>query len=40
MPYIVNLLSRELGIPVEEVTKKGGKSVINYSKTKEVGAND
>ena len=40
MPYIVNLLSEELGIPVEQVTKCGGASVINFSKTKEVGAND
>ena len=40
MPYIVNLLSEELGIPVEQVTKCGGASVNNFSKTKEVGAND
>ena len=40
MPYIVNILSKELGIPVEEVTKCGGASVINYSKTKEAVHND
>ena len=40
MPYIVNLLAKELNIPVEEVTKCGGKSVVNFSKTKEAEAND
>ncbi len=33
-PYIVELLSRELGIPYEDVTKCGGESVINVGKTK------
>ncbi len=35
-PYIVELLSRELGIPYEAVTKFGGESLINVSRTKEV----
>ena len=34
MPYIVDLLSKELGIPYQEVTKFGGKSTINVSLTK------
>ncbi|MBO5907976.1 MAG: NAD(P)/FAD-dependent oxidoreductase [Clostridia bacterium] len=34
-PYIVELLSRELGIDYLEVTKSGGKSYINVGKTKE-----
>ncbi len=34
-PYIVELLARELGVAYEEVTKMGGKSIINYGKTKE-----
>ena len=34
-PYIVELLSTELGIPYEAVTKFGGGSVINVGKTKE-----
>ena len=33
-PYIVELLSRELGIPYEAVTKSGGKSLVNLEKTK------
>jgi len=33
-PYIVNLLSRELNIPVTEVTKSGKGSYVNISKTK------
>lgn len=33
-PYIVELLSRELGCAFEEVTKCGGASVINYGRTK------
>lgn len=33
-PQIVELISRELGIPYEEVTKSGGNSRINISKTK------
>ena len=35
-PYIVELLSKELGIPYEGVTKSGGNSFVNISKTKEV----
>ncbi len=34
-PYIVELLARELNIPYEDVTKFGGKSILNYGKTKE-----
>lgn len=33
-PRIVELLSRELGIPYEDVTKFGGESRLNYGKTK------
>ncbi len=33
-PYIVEILSRELGIPFEEVTKSGKGSYINVGKTK------
>lgn len=35
MPYIVEMLSKELDIPYEEVTKFGGNSKINVSLTKE-----
>lgn len=35
MPYIVELLSKELNIPYEDVTKFGGKSTINVGLTKE-----
>ncbi|MBE7052884.1 MAG: NAD(P)/FAD-dependent oxidoreductase [Ruminococcaceae bacterium] len=35
MPYIVELLAKELGIKYEEVTKMGGNSLVNVSKTKE-----
>lgn len=35
-PYIVELLSKELGIEYEKVTKSGGDSYINIGKTKEV----
>lgn len=35
MPYIVELLSKELGVAYEEVTKFGGKSVVNVGRTKE-----
>ena len=35
-PYIVELLAREQGIPYEKVTKCGGTSLINVSRTKEV----
>ena len=34
-PYIVELLAKEMGIPYEEVTKFGGKSLVNVGKTKE-----
>ena len=34
-PYIVELLARELGIDYTEVTKFGGESYVNVSKTKE-----
>ena len=34
-PYIVGLISEELGIPYEKVTKSGGNSYINLGKTKE-----
>ena len=34
-PYIVELLAAEMNIPYEKVTKSGGKSYINLSKTKE-----
>ncbi len=33
-PYITEILSRELKIPFDKVTKFGGKSVINVAKTK------
>lgn len=33
-PYITELLAKELGIPYEDVTKFGGKSVINVGQTK------
>ena len=36
MPYITELLSKEMNVPFESITKSGGKSVINVSKTKEV----
>ena len=35
MPYITELLAKELDIPYEGVTKFGGNSVVNVSKTKE-----
>lgn len=34
MPYIVELLAKEGNVPYEAVTKNGGKSVVNYGKTK------
>lgn len=34
-PYIVDILARELGCDVLDVTKSGGKSFINIAKTKE-----
>ena len=33
-PYVTELLSKELNIPFEDVTKFGGKSVINFERTK------
>ena len=36
MPYIVDLLARELGIDYTEVTKCGEGSYINAGKSKEV----
>ena len=33
-PYIVEIISNELGIPYERVTKSGGNSLINIKKTK------
>ena len=33
-PIVVGILARELGLPIEEITKFGKGSVINYSKTK------
>lgn len=33
-PYITELLAKELNIPYEDVTKFGGKSVVNIGKTK------
>lgn len=34
-PYIVELLAKEMGVPYESVTKSGGGSLVNLSKTKE-----
>ena len=33
-PYVTELLAKELGVPYERVTKSGGASIINVSKTK------
>ena len=33
-PTVVELIARELGVPFESVTKFGGRSIINYGKTK------
>lgn len=33
-PYVVEILSRELGISYESVTKSGGASIVNFGKTK------
>ena len=33
-PYIIELLSRELRVPYEDITKFGGDSIINIQKTK------
>ena len=35
-PYIVELLAKEWNVPYEEITKFGGRSLINVGKTKEV----
>jgi len=35
LPYIVEILSEELGVKVEEVTKRGGNSYILFDKVKE-----
>ena len=35
-PYIMELLSRELGIPMEDVTKSGGDSRMVMGKVGEV----
>lgn len=35
-PQIVEILSRELNVPYESITKSGGNSIINVGKTKEV----
>ena len=40
VPLITGILARELGIPLEKVTKCGGKSLINIKKTKEEIPND
>ncbi len=37
---VVEILSRELGIPYEQVTKSGGNSMINYGRTKGGEEND
>ncbi len=34
-PHIVEMIAKELGIPVEQVTKSGGNSYVNVSRTKE-----
>ena len=36
MPYIIELLSKELGIPYDKVTKSGKNSIINVGLTKEM----
>ena len=33
-PYIIEMIANELNIPYESVTKFGGESILNYSKTK------
>lgn len=40
MPYIIELLSKELGIPMEQVTKSGRKSAVITGRTKEDYIND
>jgi glycerol-3-phosphate dehydrogenase len=39
-PRIVEILSRELGIPIQDITKMGGTSAILSGKTKEVIKNE
>ena len=34
-PHIVEMIAQELGIPVEQVTKSGGRSFVNIGRTKE-----
>lgn len=34
-PHIVEMIARELNIPIEKVTKSGGNSFVNVSRTKE-----
>ncbi len=38
-PYIIELLAREMGVDYTEVTKFGGKSYINFRKTKQAKGN-
>ena len=33
-PFVTEILARELGVPFESITKCGGGSVLNFSKTK------
>ena len=40
MPYIVELLAKENGVPYESITKFGKKSTINVGRTKGVSIND
>lgn len=35
-PYIIELLSKELNLPYEKITKSGGKSYVAVGKTKEI----
>lgn len=39
-PYIMELLSREMGVPMESITKSGGESFMITGKTKEVVFDD
>ena len=36
-PYMVELLAREMGVPVTEITKSGGESYVNVGKTAKGG---
>ena len=36
-PKVMDILARELGLSLEEITKSGGKSNIVLERTKEVG---